>query len=293
MISSSIFNIYQIHFCDVLLMTDTIPLKMTVLPQGPWQKLRADFVGPFPDGSELLVVLDEYSRFPVVRKVTSTSNKKVCPVLDKIFSEYGEPIKLRTDGGSPFNSVKFQDFATHMGFCPRKCTPAWPQANGEVERFMTNLPKVTRTAMVEGGPRGKNVNQFLRNYRATPHATTGVTPQEMLSQRTMRIKLPEKPQSRRLNDKAVRKKDAEKIQEIKEYADSRRSVARKLTKGDMVLVKQQRVNKLMSLYDPRPLIVTSIEGSKITAQTQVKKCLQDYVESAQIILHDILHTVCR
>jgi len=35
------------------------PLQMTPLPSGPWKMLAMDFLGPFPSGDHLLVVIDE------------------------------------------------------------------------------------------------------------------------------------------------------------------------------------------------------------------------------------------
>ena len=48
-----------------------------------------DFCGPFPNGAYLLVVMDEYCRYPVVEIIQSLSAKIVIPVLDKIFTVFG------------------------------------------------------------------------------------------------------------------------------------------------------------------------------------------------------------
>ncbi len=53
------------------------PLQMTTLPQAPWQYLSADFCGPLPSGGMLLVVIDEYSRYPEVEIVRSISANTV------------------------------------------------------------------------------------------------------------------------------------------------------------------------------------------------------------------------
>ena len=53
--------------------------------------LRMDFLGPFPSGDYLLVVIDEYNRFPEVEIVKSTSAKSVIPRLDAIFARQGIP----------------------------------------------------------------------------------------------------------------------------------------------------------------------------------------------------------
>ena len=91
------------------------PLKMSECPTSEWKELSADFLGPLPTGEYLLVVSDEYSRFPVVEIIHSTSSRTVIPVLDKIFALLGNPMSLKTDNGPPFNSENFpntSDFST-------------------------------------------------------------------------------------------------------------------------------------------------------------------------------------
>ena len=68
-------------------------LKMKKLPDGPWQRLNIDFFGPLPSGEYLLVVIDAYSRFPVVEITRSTATPTIIPILDKIFATHG---KLKT-----------------------------------------------------------------------------------------------------------------------------------------------------------------------------------------------------
>ena len=45
------------------------PLNMSKLPDGPWQKLSMDFCGPLRTGEHLLVITDEYSRYPRLLKL--------------------------------------------------------------------------------------------------------------------------------------------------------------------------------------------------------------------------------
>ena len=53
------------------------PLNMTALPKAPWNEVAIDFVGPFPSGEVLLVVIDEFSRFPEVEILHSTTANSV------------------------------------------------------------------------------------------------------------------------------------------------------------------------------------------------------------------------
>lgn len=241
------------------------PLQMSPLPQGPWQELSMDFCGPFPDGDYLLVVTDDFSRYPEVEILRSTSAKAVIPHLDSIFARQGIPNVVRTDNGPPFNSEDFQKFATHFGFTHRRITPMWPRANGEAERLMRTLEKAIRTAVIEGKNWRQELFTFLRQYRATPHSTTGKSPSELLNGRKLKSTLPQIQHD--LAPQEVRQTDAKRKTEMKEYAD-RCSHAKNtdLSVGDKVFLKQPKQNKMSTPFKPEPLEIKDKEGSMITAQ---------------------------
>ena len=244
------------------------PLKMTPLPETPWCELSTDFYGPLPSGEYLLVIIDDYSRFPVVELVRSTSANTVIPVLDKVLSTFGTPDILKSDNGAPFNSGQFHSYAENMGFKHRKVTPYWPRANGEAERFMKNLGKVMKTSTSEGKPWKQELNKFLRNYRATPHISTNIAPSTALFGRNLKIKLPAVSVSKN-DDQLMRSADTKSKEKMKVYADNRNH-AKSCTyaKGDTVLVKQPRWNKLTPAYNPKPYRITRKKGSMITASRQ-------------------------
>jgi len=82
---------------------------------------------------------------PEVEIVQSTAAKAVIPKRDRIFASYGVPQVVKSDNGPPFNGHEFARFAEYLGFTHRKVTPLWPEANGEVERFIKTIGKVLRT----------------------------------------------------------------------------------------------------------------------------------------------------
>ena len=55
------------------------------------------------------------------------------------------------------------------------------------------LKKTIQSAQIEGKVWRQEMYKFLRNYRATPHSTTGISPAQALYGRNIRIKLPEVP----------------------------------------------------------------------------------------------------
>ena len=167
------------------------PLRMTELPEEPWQKLSVDFCGPFSCGTYCLLFVDDYSRYPVVEFVTSTSEPATIPKFEKVFAQFGIPEEAKSNNGSPFQSEKFRRYAKRTGFHHRKVTPRHPEANGQAERFVCTVEKAIETYVAEGKNWKKELNHFLRVYCSTPHATTGKSPYELLFGRPMRTKLPE------------------------------------------------------------------------------------------------------
>ena len=83
---------------------------MPDLPRGPWLHLSMDFCGPLPSGEYLMVLMDEYSRFPFVDIVCKTSADAVIPVVDKAFSLFAYPEVLKTDSGPPFQGAEWGKF---------------------------------------------------------------------------------------------------------------------------------------------------------------------------------------
>ena len=69
---------------------DTVPAKqsrdpynMSPLPEGPWTEVSVDFK-VLPDSEYLLVITDDYSRYPIVEIIKSTAAKVVIPAVDSV-----------------------------------------------------------------------------------------------------------------------------------------------------------------------------------------------------------------
>ena len=79
--------------------TPPIPLEPNLLPDRPCQRLHADFKGPIKGKYYLHVIINRYSKYPEVNLVTSTSSKKLKPVLDRVFVIHSYPETVTTDNG--------------------------------------------------------------------------------------------------------------------------------------------------------------------------------------------------
>ena len=254
------------------------PMCPTPLPEAPWTELAIDFAGPFPSGDYILVVIDEYSRFPEAEIIPSTAASVVIPVLRSIFARQGIPSTIKTDNGPPFRGREFADFVSQMGIHHRKITPLWPEANGEAERFMATINKFVRSCTADDCDWKSQFSSFLLQYRATPHSSTKISPFEVLTGRKMNIGLPSvlSPSKPHVPSVPLQSNlplhDHVSKSRMKAYADKRRNVRDPhLQPGDTVLVKQRRHNKLTPPFNPKPFIVTQKRGSMVTAQGDNKQ----------------------
>ncbi|MCG8094404.1 MAG: DDE-type integrase/transposase/recombinase [Candidatus Thiodiazotropha endolucinida] len=250
------------------------PIKPSVLPNRPWEEVSIDFLGSIGTSNYFMVVIDDYSRYPLVEAMTSISAKTVIPRLDRIFSMFGIPAVCRTDNGPPFNGNEFRQFAIQMGFKHRRVTPLHPRANSHVEKFMSPLQKAIKSAVIEGHDYKQEITKFLRNYRACPHPSTGLAPADIMFNRSMKTLLPQFSVKR--NDRSIRKRDTDAKQKRKQYADKKTGARRsKIRIGDSVLVKQPKLNKLTPPFNPQPGVIIEKKGSMVKVRHNDRTVTRD------------------
>lgn len=260
--------------------TDTYnrdPIQLTISTTRPLQQVSADFKGPLPNGKYLFILIDDYSRFPFVDIVSSTSFACIKTSLVKFIVTFGIPEIFKSDNGPPFNGIEFKNFSETFNFKHHLITPLWPEANGQVERSVKTFKKLLMSSLLESKDCFAQLDMFLMNYRSTPHSSTGVSPYELLFNRKMNNML---PSIRDYDQPGTSKKDALRELNVKiknkEYADSRRHVkSHKFTIGDEVLCKQKKINTLTPPFNPIPYTITQINGSKITAQNGEKQIIRN------------------
>ena len=139
--------------------------------------------------------------------VTSTSFRKLRPVLDRIFATHGIPETVTSDNGPPYPSHEMERYAIEKGFALTPVSPEDPKGNGFAENFVKFLCKMVHTSVIDGKDPKLEIFNYLLQYRATPHTTTGLSPAEMLFGRKIHTKLPRisVPKESEV-DKDVRKK---------------------------------------------------------------------------------------
>ena len=167
------------------------PIKPIFDPEEPNEVWSADYKGKFRMGNNKycypLTICDSCSRIILDIKGLHTATLEASkPVFEAVFKEYGLPLQLHTDNGSPFASVrslgritKFAVWLMELGIEPVYSDPGRPDQNGRHERMHRELKAEACS------PPGKNLqsqqvkfNRFKRIYNyERPHESLGmVTP---------------------------------------------------------------------------------------------------------------------
>ena len=90
------------------------PLKPTVPPKFPWEKIGSDLF-EFR-GEHFLVSVCYHSKFPEVTKMESTKSSAVVDELKRQFSVHGIPAEVIPDNEPQYSSCEFQEFVREYGF---------------------------------------------------------------------------------------------------------------------------------------------------------------------------------
>ena len=164
------------------------PLKPTPPPERPWQQLGADFM-TF-DGSEYLVIVDYYSKMPIVRKMpTSQCNSvKTITVLKELFAEHGIPEEIRSDNGPQFASHLFAEFTKDWNIKHSTSSPRNPRSNGQAESAV----KIVKGLLTRAKCSGQDPYLALLAYRSTPVDSHLRSPAEMLYQCALCTTVPQR-----------------------------------------------------------------------------------------------------
>jgi len=155
-------------------------------PKQPWQRVHADYAGPFL-GKMFLILVDAYSKWVDIHVVNSSTSQVTIEKMRTSFAALGLPQFLVTDNGTQFTSVEFLQFTRNNGIKHIKSSPHHPSTNGLAERMVQSFKegmKRQRSGSIE-----TRMARFLFAYRNTPHSTTGMSPAMLLFNRPLRSHL--------------------------------------------------------------------------------------------------------
>ena len=157
------------------------PLMPTPLPDYPWQVIGSDLFQL--NGEHYLIMVDYFSSFLEVLKMTSTVSSKVIDVLKRVFARYGIPEVFRSDNGPQYSSDEFAKFMESLHIRHITSSPHYPQSNGQSERMVQTIKRLLK--------RSKSPFMALLTYIATPLPWCNLSPAELRMGRRLRTLVPQ------------------------------------------------------------------------------------------------------
>ena len=185
-IDTDIMN--KCHQCSTCAEHQNMPAKAPnhpwMVPEKPWSRLHLDHAINFM-GTNWLVMIDVYSKYPCIHPVNSTSTKATTELLEQDFAHFGYPHTVVTDNATSFVSEEFQAWCKERGITHLTGAPYHPATNGAAERLVQTFKQALTKSSLP--PRAAAL-EFLMQYRRTPLAS-GYSPSEILNGRQIRCKI--------------------------------------------------------------------------------------------------------
>lgn len=158
----------------------------------PMQRIAVDVLGPLPTtarGHKYVVVISDYFTKWVEAIPTVCQEATVIAdiLIDAVISRFGVPLEIHSDQGRNFESNLVSLICKRLNIVKTRTTPYRPQSDGQVERFNRTLLDALAKASDKQADWDLLVPLICLYYRATVHASTGVTPAMLMLGREIRL----------------------------------------------------------------------------------------------------------
>ena len=170
--------------------------KLRPFPAGePWERVSIDITGPHPRSSRqnqyILTCIDSFSKWaeaiPLKNQTAPTVARALMP---HVFSRFGALQQLLSDRGPEFQSELFTYLMKWMEVDKLSTSPYQPTTNGEVERFHRTLNSMLGKVIMDSQRDWDDrLPMVLAAYRASPHESTGYSPNRLCLGREVRMPL--------------------------------------------------------------------------------------------------------
>ena len=237
----------MIRKCDVCQHNQTAQPKEEMIPIDatyPWEIVGSDMF--HFRGEEYLLVVDYYSSYSIIRKLSSTTSCAGVSKLKLIFSEFGIPNFFISDNARQYDSAEFRKFEAEYDFKHETSSPRYPQCNGKSERFVG----IVKKALQKAYEAREDPAIALLCLRTTPIETGLPSPAEMTFGRKIQSNLPTVNTTEK--DKACRR------EQWKRQYNERSHTLKDLQQGQSVRVQDYTTKKWEPGHDKSETFTTEI-----------------------------------
>ena len=112
--------------------------------------MSIDFKGPLPSCSRnvfLLVIVDEYSRFPFCFSYPNMQAQTVIKHLNELFTLCGVPGFVHSDNATAFKATAIKNFLNSKGVATSHSSIYHPEGNSQVERSIGSIWRKVKLAL--------------------------------------------------------------------------------------------------------------------------------------------------
>ena len=261
------------------------PLIPQQVPERPWATVAAGIF--YYKGRGYLLVVDYYSKYPEVARLTSKNSEAVISAMNEMFVRHGIPERLIADN-MPFSSLKFKNFASEWEIEVVTSSPHYPKSNGLVERNVQTIKQLLKKA----DESKQDAFLALLEFRSSPISGMEESPSELLMSRKLRTRLPTpkdllKPIPRPTSQ--VRQQLLSRQRSQKNFYDRVTRPLPELHQGEAVRIQQGRE------WKPAVVVKQHVAPRSYLAATQDDKQmrrnrvhLQQTKEAAQVVTLNVL-----
>ena len=165
-----------------------VPLIPWEYPSRCWERIHIDFAEL--QRRNYLIVVDAHSKWVEVLPITKITTHSTISELRKLFARFGLPEVLVSDNGPQLVSSEFQQFLKTNGIRQSLSPPYHPATNGAAERTVQTVKMALKKFILSNYSNDMDLGlqNFLLQYRVTPHGTTGRSPSELFLKRSPRTR---------------------------------------------------------------------------------------------------------
>ena len=215
------------------------PLTPHPIPSYPWQVIGSDIF--HWQNNDYLLVVDYYSRYWEVVKLTRTTAEHIIVEMKKMFSRFGIPEEVKSDNGPQYASQEFQHFAMTWKFQHTTSSPRYPRSNDLAERTIQLVKNLLNKAL---NSQQDPYLAILENQNAPVNGYG--SPAQLLMSRSLRstiATLPHNFKTKVVDPKVFQENREKKQQQQKRYHNRWAHSLPTLKKGERVRIRDGKMWK--------------------------------------------------